>query len=72
MPHYYVNIQENDGVHVMHMVKREPCQHGADEENQKDVGYHIGCHYALEKARETFPDWSINGCYFCCNDCHET
>ncbi len=71
MPHYYVNPNEYEGEHSLHMVKRVPCKHGADAENQIDLGYHIGCHYALREARERFPDWSINGCFYCCHDCHE-
>ena len=72
MPYYCVNMnaQADSGDHEVHETSPNSCSHLPDPENRKALGWHSNCHGAVDKARETYDD--VNGCYYCCNDCHTT
>ena len=38
--------------------------------NQVALGVHTDCASAVRKAKETWPNARINGCYYCCRACH--
>ncbi len=66
MPRYCVNMNEQDnGDHEVH---EEGCAWYPEPKNQLDLGYHINCFSAVEKAKETYPQ--SNGCKHCSEACH--
>lgn len=48
------------------------CGHLPYIQNQKSLGRFSNCHEALNYAKGKFPGSArnIDGCYYCCNDCH--
>lgn len=66
MPYYYVNKNaQSDGYHEVH---ETDCTQGADPENQHGLGWHSDCRGAVAKAGESYP--RVDGCAYCCEDCH--
>lgn len=65
--------QQNNGDYEVHNATN-PCGYMPDLKNRIDLGSHISCHDAVNKAKIMFPQEShnINGCYYCCNSCHTT
>ncbi len=67
MPRYYVNMNSQiNGDHKVHM--EDNCPNAVDHFNKKDLGYHIDCHTAVAEAKNYYIQ--VNGCYYCCNQCH--
>ncbi|WP_028586266.1 hypothetical protein [Desulfocurvus vexinensis] len=68
MPQYYVNrnAQEN-GDHEVH---EETCPYLPAPANRIALGWHPSCHGAVLEARKHFAQ--VDGCYWCCNDCHRS
>jgi len=49
-------------------VHERNCTQGADPKNQDDLGWHLDCHGAVRKARESYT--LVDGCAYCCEGCH--
>lgn len=66
MPRYYVskNVQSN-GAHEVH---RKGCSFLPAAENRIYLGEFSNCKEAIKKAKKNFNN--VNGCYFCCRECH--
>ena len=72
MPNYIINKNpQSNGDHEVHE-KAAGCQHMPNTENQIDLGWHNSCYGAVAEAKRKWPEHRINGCYYCCNDCHTT
>lgn len=46
------------------------CTYMPAPKNQIDLGNHPTCHSAVSEGKKRRPEWKINGCYHCCNECH--
>lgn len=62
------NAQFN-GDHEVHNTTTG-CLYMPVAENQVDLGTHLSCHGAVTYAKQQWPNNRINGCYYCCKDCH--
>jgi len=70
MPYYIINKNaQSNGDHEVHE-KNSSCHHMPDKENQIDLGWHSSCHGAVAEAKRKWPEHKIDGCYYCCNECH--
>jgi len=70
MARYVININaQANGDHEVHNITKG-CNYLPNYENQIDLGYHNSCHEAVAHAKRKWPDYRINGCYYCCNACH--
>lgn len=70
MPNFIVNRNaQSNGDHEVHDATTG-CSHMPQPENQVDLGAHTSCHGAVTKAKSSWPENRINGCYYCCNSCH--
>lgn len=70
MPYFIVNKNaQSNGDHEVHNTTKG-CDYMPEKENQKDLGYHSDCSGAVSEAKKTYSQ--VNGCYFCCNECHTT
>lgn len=70
MPQYYVNRNaQPNGDHEVHT---DPCSNPPLLENRIDLGFHTSCHAAVATAKNRWPQARINGCYYCCVECHTT
>ncbi len=67
MPNYLVNKNaQPTGEHEVHTTT---CSHLPDYLNQDHLGFHNNCHEAVAVAR-VLGYSNVDGCYYCCNDCH--
>lgn len=68
MDQYFLctNVQEN-GDHEVHM---HDCVFLPKPKNRIDLGYHGCCEWAVGAAKTIKTSWNINGCWFCCRECH--
>lgn len=64
MAFYHVNDKGNHEVHT------RTCPRAPERANQRDLGWHDSCQAALKAALELGYE-SVDGCAFCCPDCHE-
>ncbi len=65
MANYYLNQnQQPSGDYEVH---KEGCAHGADPENQIQLGWFVDGVAAVAEAKRRFPAYAdeINGCYYC-------
>ena len=70
LDHFIINKnQQNNGDHEVHN-KTKGCSYMPNSENQIGLGTHSSCHEAVSTAKSQWNDSRINGCYYCCNDCH--
>lgn len=70
MPRYVINKNaQSNGDHEVHQVN-SGCSHMPLAQNQIDLGTHLSCARAVSEAKRRYPNVRINGCYYCCNDCH--
>lgn len=46
------------------------CDFMPSPENQIDLGIHVNCHGAVAYAKQQWSSHQINGCYYCCRECH--
>lgn len=66
MATYYVNDNaQNTGEHEVH---KEGCSYMPIQSNLKYLGDYSNCRDAVRKAKEYYA--SVDGCYYCCNECH--
>jgi len=67
MENYYVNKNaQPTGEHEVH---KSTCQHLPDSTNLIYLGYFSNCADALREARKYYSN--VDGCYYCCPDCHK-
>lgn len=72
MDSFIINKQsQNNGDHEVHNITKG-CSYLPDPKNQIGLGDHESCTEAVELAKKTWSDERINGCYYCCNECHTT
>lgn len=70
MPNFYLNSNAQwNGDHEVH---QDPCAYMPAPQNQIPLGFHMHCAGAVVTAQFKFPQAKINGCAFCCPDCHTT
>lgn len=69
MPRYFVNknAQPVSGDHEVHVAG---CSWMPHEYNRIDLGEHLTCVTAVQKAKTYYSD--TNGCAYCCPACHTT
>jgi len=68
MKKYYVNKNaQSNGDHEVHV---KDCTHGPSSENLKYLDEFNNCKDAVKEAKKTYSQ--SNGCYYCCNECHES
>ena len=66
MPEYYVNDNPQDnGDHEVH---KEGCSWLDLVNSKTDLGFHLTCSTAVEKAKEIYP--TADGCKHCSIECH--
>lgn len=63
--------QQANGDHEVHDLTGG-CQYMPAPYNQINLGQHQSCISAVALAKQQFPQSRINGCYYCCNNCHTT
>ncbi len=69
MQYYYFNDNTDDkGRHEVHT---KDCYHGASPLNRTYIGYYSTCSEAIRAAKAEHPFKSFDGCYYCCNSCHQ-
>lgn len=69
MPYYIVNKNTDErGYHEVHDVNN--CRHLPHQWNQEDLGYQVNCKNAVMVAKVSNPHWAIDGCKYCCPECH--
>lgn len=63
---YYVNKQaQTNGDYEVHV---EVCVYMPSSANQKFLGEFHTCEEAVREAKKDYT--KVNGCYYCCNECH--
>jgi hypothetical protein len=72
MPRFVINKNKQaSGDHEVHNATTG-CRYMPNSENQIDLGTHVNCHGAVTNAKSRWPNEKINGCYYCCKECHTT
>lgn len=66
--HYYIN--HNEQANGDHEVHHSECRWLPAIDNRTYLGYFSSSSQAINTARQKFPGWRINGCYFCCPESH--
>lgn len=63
---YYVNKNaQSKGEHEVHTGS---CSYLPDADNRIYLGDFSNCKEAVKEARKYYDN--VDGCYYCCNDCH--
>lgn len=76
MAKYILNGNKQDSPsgsnYEVHDITPEACGHLPHMTNQYVLGECTDCHEAINKAKSMFPAFrlDIDGCYYCCNECH--
>lgn len=66
MATYYVNKNpQSNGDQEVHASQ---CSYIPSEANRMYLGEFTNCKVAVREAKRTYSQ--VNGCYFCCNECH--
>ena len=66
MPYYLVN--KNAQLGGEHEVHESNCPRLPDFLNRQDLGFHATCKGAVQAAEQYYDN--VDGCYYCCNECH--
>jgi len=70
MPRFIINKKpQANGDHEIHNATTG-CTYMPAQANQIDLGTHATCQSAVLDAKGRWPNDRVNGCYFCCNQCH--
>ena len=70
MPRFCVNKNaQPTGEYEVHNLDAG-CGHLPNLENQVALGVFINCHEAIRSTRQANPNHSIDGCAYCCPECH--
>jgi len=65
MTNYYVNNDaQKTGEHEVHM---DGCSFMPSQKTY--LGLFENCHDAVRKAKDFYSN--VDGCYYCCNECHK-
>ncbi|MDC7230459.1 hypothetical protein [uncultured Sphaerochaeta sp.] len=68
MQDYYLNLSEQDnGDHEVHT---RNCYYFDQIKNYEYLGSFQSCHSAVRIAKVRHPNFSIDGCKYCCPSCH--
>lgn len=68
MPNYVLNKNaQSTGEREVHATS---CSYLPAPANQIDLGWHADCHGAVNRARQLYPAWDIDGCAHCSPACH--
>ena len=68
MNKYIVNTESQiTGEYEVHDLD-ENCDRIPDEKNRQDLGYHLNCESAVNKAKEYYDN--VDGCFYCAKECH--
>lgn len=76
MPKYIINRNRQDsqsgGNNELHDETPGACIRLPNHENRREVGYYNNCRDAMTAAVNKYPEYrsTIDGCYYCCSDCH--
>lgn len=67
------NKQDSESGENYELHNENTCIRLPLEKNRLDVGYYDGCRAAKARAKEKYPSMSrdIDGCYYCCELCHD-
>lgn len=66
MATYYINkTPQRTGEHEVH---QSNCAYLLAAKNTGYLGIFPSCHYAIIEAKKSY--FNVDGCYYCCNDCH--
>ena len=65
--HYFVN--QNAQISGEHEVHKEGCPYLPAPSNRVNLGLHEHCSTAVAEARRCHYR-NVDGCFWCCNDCH--
>lgn len=66
--HYYIN--HNEQTNGDYEVHKESCSWLPSIDNRTYLGYFSSSIDAVLSARQKFPGWKVNGCYFCSPESH--
>ncbi len=65
---YCVNKNKQpNGDHEVHNVTGG-CNNLPNPENRKNLGCHVNCQNAVREGKKHYTQ--VNGCYYCCRECH--
>lgn len=67
--HYYFNNTTDE--HGYHEVHTESCSFLPSVSNRTYIGYCANCSEAINSAKDKYPYYVFDGCFFCCNSCHK-
>lgn len=67
--HYYVNKLTTENPNYNHEVHKESCSYLPSVLNREYLGYFSSCKDAIAKAEEKYIN--VDGCAFCCPECHK-
>jgi len=76
MPKYILNRNQQDSASGMNNELHDEtpgvCTRLPLPGNRLDVGYYSNCKDAMAAAVQKYPEYrsSIDGCYYCCRECH--
>lgn len=65
---YILNTNPDAPDHEVHVLY--DCGHLPIHSNREDLGMHETCQSAVREARRRYPNWDINGCFYCSPTCH--
>lgn len=64
---YYVNkLAQATGEHEVH---KDPCWYLPIPEHRLKLGLFHNCHEAVAEAKKYYTN--VDGCYYCCINCHK-
>lgn len=69
MKHYYFNKSTDDK--NRHEIHTGDCSWLPSISNREYIGYFNNCSEAIKKAKQEYPSYGFDGCFFCCRDCHK-
>lgn len=68
---YYLNLTpKSEGKGLHYEIHKEDCKWPEQVEHFELIGNFFNCRGAINKAKLDHPDWKIDGCFYCCKDCH--
>ena len=68
MDFYYFN--DHVDVHGNHEVHTGDCKYLPSSSNRTLIGYYSSCADAIAVALVEHPNYSFDGCFYCCRECH--
>lgn len=69
MQNYYFNDNtDSNGYHEVHTGN---CSYLPSVANRTYIGMFNCCSEAIRTAKDKYPSYSFDGCFFCCNSCHK-